>query len=180
MSKMAWPPFLQAINSTAQPPNSSGPIETLLLSAGQASPLLELFLFLHRVTGAQLGLDPSLLLTLLGCLWGLSKLFVQVYATIDYFVRTYFLCEIYVSEHDLIYPTLIQFLSEQQGVATNRRLAAQTTFHGAWDGENSAEIMATTSIEESEDSPKYLNFAGDAASYVSSLMCISFETTNMP
>uniref|UniRef100_A0A0D2YCJ6 BCS1 N-terminal domain-containing protein n=1 Tax=Fusarium oxysporum (strain Fo5176) TaxID=660025 RepID=A0A0D2YCJ6_FUSOF len=45
------------------------------------------------------------------------------------------------------------FLSEQQGVATNRRLAAQTTFHGAWDGENSAEIMATTSIEESEDSP---------------------------
>ncbi|PCD21429.1 hypothetical protein AU210_016392 [Fusarium oxysporum f. sp. radicis-cucumerinum] len=165
MSKMAWPPFLQAINSTAQPPNSSGPIETLLLSAGQASPLLELFLFLHRVTGAQLGLDPSLLLTLLGCLWGLSKLFVQVYATIDYFVRTYFLCEIYVSEHDLIYPTLIQFLSEQQGVATNRRLAAQTTFHGAWDGENSAEIMATTSIEEGEDSPKYLNFAGDAASY---------------
>ncbi|KAG7402736.1 putative mitochondrial chaperone BCS1-B [Fusarium oxysporum f. sp. rapae] len=165
MSKMAWPPFLQAVNSTAQPPNSSGPIETLLLSAGQASPLLELFLFLHRVTGAQLGLDPSLLLTLLGCLWGLSKLFVQVHATIDYFVRTYFLCEIYVSEHDLIYPTLMQFLSEQQGIATNRHLAAQTAFHGAWDEENSAEIMATTSVEEGDDSPKYLNFAGDAASY---------------
>uniref|UniRef100_A0A0D2Y895 BCS1 N-terminal domain-containing protein n=1 Tax=Fusarium oxysporum (strain Fo5176) TaxID=660025 RepID=A0A0D2Y895_FUSOF len=64
------------------------------------------------------------------------------------------------------------FLSEQQGVATNRRLAAQTTFHGAWDGENSAEIMATTSIEESEDSPKYLNFAGDAASYSS--ICPSY------
>ncbi|KAF4453050.1 mitochondrial chaperone BCS1 [Fusarium austroafricanum] len=168
MSKMAWPPFLQAMNNTGQPLNASGPfpgiMDTFLVSAGQASPLLQLFLFVYRFVGAQLGLDPSLLLTLLGCLWGLSKLFDQVYATIDNFLHTYFRCTIYVSENDQIYSTLMQFLSEQQDIATNRHLTAQTVFKSAWDEEeNSAEALTTTSVEDDEDSPKYLNFASDAA-----------------
>ncbi|KAK2677074.1 BCS1, N-terminal [Fusarium oxysporum f. sp. vasinfectum] len=168
MSKMGWPPFLQAMNSTAQPLNSSssfpGIMDTFLVSAGQASPLLQLFLFVYRFVGAQLGLDPSLLLTLLGCLWGLSKLFDQVYATIDNFLHTYFRCTIYVSENDQIYSTLMQFLSEQQDIATNRHLTAQTVFKSAWDEEeDQADVLATNTVEDGEDSPKYLNFASDAA-----------------
>ncbi|KAF5649317.1 mitochondrial chaperone BCS1 [Fusarium sp. NRRL 25303] len=137
MSKMGWSPFLQAMNSTAQPLNSSssfpGIMDTFLVSAGQASPLLQLFLFVYRFVGAQLGLDPSILLTLLGCIWGLSKLFDQ-------------------------------FLSEQQDIASNRHLTAQTVFKSAWDEEeDQADVLATNTVEDGEDSPKYLNFASDAA-----------------
>ncbi|KAF5253375.1 hypothetical protein FANTH_1692 [Fusarium anthophilum] len=168
MSKMGWPPFLQAMNSTAQPLNSSssfpGIMDTFLVSAGQASPLLQLFLFVYRFVGAQLGLDPSLLLTLLGCIWGLSKLFDQVYAAIDNVLHTYFRCTIYVSENDQIYSTLMQFLSEQQDIASNRHLTAQTVFKSAWDEEeDQADVLATNTVEDGEDSPKYLNFASDAA-----------------
>ncbi|KAF4947037.1 hypothetical protein FSARC_14055 [Fusarium sarcochroum] len=168
MGKMAWPPFLQAMNNTSQPLNSSasfpGIMDTFLVSAGQASPLLQLFLFIYRFVGAQLGLDPSLLLTFLGCLWGLSKLLDQVYSMVDNFISSYFRCTIYVSENDQIYSTLMQFLSEQQDIASNRHLTAQTVFKSAWDEEeDSANALATTSVEEDEDSPKYLNFASDAA-----------------
>lgn len=174
MSKMGWSPFLQAMNSTAQPLNSSssfpGIMDTFLVSAGQASPLLQLFLFVYRFVGAQLGLDPSILLTLLGCIWGLSKLFDQLYAAIDNFVHTYFRCTIYVSENDQIYSTLMQFLSEQQDIASNRHLTAQTVFKSAWDEEeDQADVLATNTVEDGEDSPKYLNFASDAA------RCVSFR-----
>ncbi|KAI1067641.1 hypothetical protein LB506_004043 [Fusarium annulatum] len=168
MSKMGWSPFLQAMNSTAQPLNSSssfpGIMDTFLVSAGQASPLLQLFLFVYRFVGAQLGLDPSILLTLLGCFWGLSKLFDQVYAVVDNILHTYFRCTIYVSENDQIYSTLMQFLSEQQDIASNRHLTAQTVFKSAWDEEeDQADVLATNTVEDGEDSPKYLNFASDAA-----------------
>ncbi|EEU44883.1 uncharacterized protein NECHADRAFT_49155 [Fusarium vanettenii 77-13-4] len=142
MEKLGLPPFLQGMNSTSSPFNSSagfpsGIMDTFLVSAGQASPLLQLFLFVYRLIGAQLGLDPSILLTGLGCLWGLSKLFDQAYAL---------------------------FLSEQQDIATNRHLTAQTVFKSAWDEEeDSAKFLATTSVDDEEDSPKYLNFASQAA-----------------
>jgi chaperone BCS1 len=139
------------------------------VSAGQASPLLQLFLFVYRFIGAQLGLDPSILLTFLGCLWGLSKLFDQVYALVDYFISLYFRCTICVSETDQMYTNLMQFLSEQQDIATNRHLTAQTVFKSAWDEEeDSAKFLATTSVDDEEDSPKYLNFASQAA------RCVSF------
>ncbi|KAF5027395.1 hypothetical protein F66182_472 [Fusarium sp. NRRL 66182] len=168
MSKMALPPFLQAMNSTAQPLNSSasfpGIMDTFLVSAGQASPLLQLFLFVYRFVGAQLGLDPSLLLTLLGCIWGLSKLIDQATSMVDNFISSYFRCTIYVSENDQIYSTLMQFLSEQQDIASNRHLTAQTVFKSAWDEEeDSANVLSTTSVEDGQDSSKYLNFASDAA-----------------
>ncbi|KAM6521991.1 hypothetical protein FALCPG4_011685 [Fusarium falciforme] len=169
MEKLGLPPFLQGMNSTSLPFNSSagfpsGIMDTFLVSAGQASPLLQLLLFVYRFIGAQLGLDPSILLTFLGCLWGLSKLFDQVYAFVDYFISLYFRCTICVSETDQMYTNLMQFLSEQQDIATNRHLTAQTVFKSAWDEEeDSAKFLATTSVDDEEDSPKYLNFASQAA-----------------
>jgi chaperone BCS1 len=62
----------------------------------------------------------------------------------------------------------MQFLSEQQDIATNRHLAAQTVYKSAWDEEeDSAEALATTIVEDDQGSPKYLNFASDAARCVS-------------
>ena len=62
----------------------------------------------------------------------------------------------------------MQFLSEQEDVATNRHLAAETIYKSAWDEEeDSALTLATTVVEDDDDSPKYLNFASDAARCVS-------------
>ncbi|OBS21681.1 hypothetical protein FPOA_08017 [Fusarium poae] len=167
VGKMASPWF-KAMNDTSQPANSSttlpGILDSVLTTAGQASPLLQLFLFVYRLVGAQLGLDPSMLLTFLGCLWGLSKLFDQVWAIIDNFISGYLRCTVCVTEDDQIYNTLMQFLSEQQDIATNRHLAAQTVYKSAWDEEeDSADALATTMVGDNQDSPKYLNFASDAA-----------------
>ncbi|KAF0638663.1 hypothetical protein FPSE5266_12249 [Fusarium pseudograminearum] len=161
-------PWLKVMNDTSQPANSSttfpGILDSVLTTAGQASPLLQLFLFIYRLVGAQLGLDPSILLTCLGCLWGLSKLFDQVWAIIDNFITGYLRCTVCVTEDDQIYHTLMQFLSEQQDIATNRHLTAQTVYKSAWDEEeDSADALATTMVEDNQDSPKYLNFASDAA-----------------
>ncbi|KAF5006779.1 hypothetical protein FDECE_6867 [Fusarium decemcellulare] len=170
MSKMGLPPFLQGMNSTAPSFNSSassfpsGIMDTFLASAGQASPLLQLFLFVYRLVGDQLGLDPSLLLTFLGCLWGLSKLFDQVYAMVDNFISRYLRCVIHVTENDMMYSSLMHFLSEHKEIVDNRHLTAQTVFKSAWDEEeDSASSLTTTSVEDEEDSPKYLNFASQAA-----------------
>ncbi|KAJ4136421.1 hypothetical protein NW768_004034 [Fusarium equiseti] len=159
-------PWFKALNDT-KPENTTtfpGILDSVLTTAGQASPLLQLFLFVYRLVGAQLGLDPSILLTFLGCLWGLSKLFDQVCAVIDNFIGDYFRCTVCVKDNDQIYHTLMQFLSEQEDVATNRHLAAETIYKSAWDEEeDSAAALATTVVEDDDDSPKYLNFASDAA-----------------
>ena len=163
-------PWFKALNDT-KPENSTtfpGILDSVLTTAGQASPLLQLFLFVYRLVGAQLGLDPSILLTFLGCLWGLSKLFDQVCAVIDGFISDYLRCTVCVKDNDQIYSTLMQFLSEQEDVATNRHLAAETIYKSAWDEEeDSALALATTVVENDDDSPKYLNFASDAARCVS-------------
>ncbi|KAM5344848.1 hypothetical protein ACJ41O_010710 [Fusarium nematophilum] len=170
MTKLGLPPFLQAMNSTSSPFNASessfgsGIMDTFLVSAGQASPLLQLFLFVYRLLGDQFGLDPSLLLTLLGVLWGLSKLLAQVHAVVDNALSRWLRCTMYVSENDLIYANLMQFLSEQQSITNNRHLTAQTVWKSAWDEEeDSVKSLAVTSVEDGEDSPKYLNFASQAA-----------------
>ncbi|EYB32936.1 hypothetical protein FG05_05889 [Fusarium graminearum] len=167
VGKMASP-WLKVMNDTSQPANSSttfpGILDSVLTTAGQASPLLQLFLFIYKLVGAQLGLDPSILLTCLGCLWGLSKLFDQVWAIIDNFITGHLRCTVCVTEDDQIYNTLMQFLSEQQDIATNRHLTAQTVYKSAWDEEeDSTDALATTMVEDNQDSPKYLNFASDAA-----------------
>ncbi|XEV06158.1 hypothetical protein FSHL1_011445 [Fusarium sambucinum] len=167
VGKMAAPWF-KSMNDTSPRTNSSTALpnilDSVLNTAGQASPLLQLFLFIYRLVGAQLGLDPSVLLTYLGCLWGIYKLVCQVWAIGDNFISGYLRCTVCVTEDDQIYNTLMQFLSEQQDIATNRHLAAQTVYKSAWDEEeDSADALATTMVGDNQDSPKYLNFASDAA-----------------
>ncbi|KAF4974985.1 hypothetical protein FZEAL_8169 [Fusarium zealandicum] len=167
MGKMGLPPFLQSINSSSASNESSpfppGIMDTILVSAGQASPLLQLFLFVYRLLGAQLGLDPSVLLTFLGLLWGLSKVFDQVYETVEGLINQYLRCVMFVSEEDHIYNHFMFFLSEREDITRNRHLAAQTVWKSAWDEEDSAQTLEVMSVEDGDDSPKYLNFASQAA-----------------
>ena len=80
-----------------------GIMDSFLANAGYSSPLLQLFLFLYHQLGAQLGLDPSLLLTLLAFLWGLFKLGSQVWVCVWDVLDRHFMCAMDVSEFDHIY-----------------------------------------------------------------------------
>lgn len=169
MSKMGWPYFLQSDmdNITVNGSEAgfpSGVVDSLLLTVGKTSPLLQLFLVAYRFIGTQFGLDPSMLLTMLGLAWGLSKLFTQVYAIIQSYVVRYMMCAMYVREQDHIYSQLMKFLSMQQSVSVNRNLMAETIWKSAWEEEEELEnSLLLTDGGESDEEPKYLNFSSQAA-----------------
>ncbi|PNY26150.1 mitochondrial chaperone BCS1-B [Tolypocladium capitatum] len=185
------PPFLQqrqhaggasAFNGSgpafaaASAPGSSGPpeagagpfppgmVDSFLVTAGHASPLMQLVLFVYRQLGAQLGLDPSLVLTVLGLLWGVSKLGSQVWAHAVGFVDHYFMCAMYVSEYDHIYVQLMKWLSQQQSIRGSRYLMAQTVWKSAWEEEDELEnSLYWTDGDDGDGERKYLNFSNQAA-----------------
>ncbi|CAM1507938.1 Fc.00g047860.m01.CDS01 [Cosmosporella sp. VM-42] len=164
MSKLGLP-FLQT-NSTgnATGPFPAGMMDSFLLTAGQASPLLQLILFIYRLLGAQFGLDPSILLTLLGFLWGLSKIVSQVYAYFSALTSRYLMCAMYIGEHDQIYSHLMKFFAQKESIANNRFLSAQTVWKSAWEEEEDlVNSLLLTEAGESDGEVKYLNFASQAA-----------------
>lgn len=172
-SKMGLPPiFQQAMsnatgNATGQFP--AGVMDSFLATAGQVSPPMQIVLFVYRMLGAQFGLDPSVVLTTLGFLWGASKLASQVYAQLQRFVDRYLMCAMFVSEHDHIYQHLMKWLSHQQDIKNSQYLMAQTVWKGAWEEEED-EMQNTlfwTDGGEGDGSRRYLNFSSQAARSVS-------------
>lgn len=171
--KMGFPPiFQQAIANTSA--NATGPFPTnvmdsFLATAGQVSPLMQVLLFVYRLLGAQFGLDPSVVLTTLGFLWGASKIASQAYAYLQSFLDRYLMCAMYVSEHDHIYQHLMKWLSYQQSIKDSRYLMAQTVWKGAWE-EEEAELQNNlfwTDGGEGDGRGRYLNFSSQAARSVS-------------
>ncbi|KAI5461610.1 BCS1 N terminal-domain-containing protein [Mariannaea sp. PMI_226] len=172
MNKINFPPFLQGheanLTANGSSPFPPGMMDSFLLTAGHASPLMQLFLFVYRQIGAQFGLDPSLLLTLLGVLWGLSKIFSQISALVQTFISRYFICAMSITEHDHIYSQMMNFLAQQREIASDRYLMAQTVWRSAWEEEEEmANNMVITLVSEGgnddENAPKYLNFASQVA-----------------
>ncbi|KAH6987899.1 mitochondrial chaperone bcs1 [Ilyonectria sp. MPI-CAGE-AT-0026] len=170
MTKLGLPPLFHAqganFTGNASNPFPPGMVDSFLATAGQASPLMQLFLFIYRQIGVQFGLDPSLLLTMLGVLWGLSKILTQVYGMLQVFNSRYLMCALYVGENDHIYSHIMNFLAHQQNIAKDRYLMAQTVWKSAWEEEEEM-ANALTLIEvgdgDDDDEPKYLNFASQAA-----------------
>ncbi|KJZ71775.1 hypothetical protein HIM_08860 [Hirsutella minnesotensis 3608] len=142
----------------------TGMMDTFLFSAGQASPLMQLVISVYRQLGSQLGLDPSLVLTVLGVLWGLFKLGSQAYDSIAGLFDTYFTCAMYISEYDHIYTQLMKWLSHQQSIRNSRFLMAQTVWKSAWEEEDDLESsLCWTDGDDGEGERKYLNFSNHAA-----------------
>ncbi|KAF7563391.1 hypothetical protein G7046_g749 [Stylonectria norvegica] len=165
MGKLGLNPFLQAnqsINATGSFP--AGIMDTFLASAGQASPLITLILFVYRLLGSKFGLDPSVLLTLFGFLWAFTKIFTQVYGFIQTMIARYLMSAIYVEESDSIYLHLMQWMSQHQTITTNRYLMAQTIWKSAWEEEDDmASALVETNGDGSDNDTVYLNFANQAA-----------------
>lgn len=155
-------------NTSAASPFPPGIMDTLLVSAGQASPLMQLFIFIYRQLGTQLGLDPSLVLTILGILWGLFKLSSQAYESVSGLFDRYFLCAMYVSEYDHIYVQLMKWLSHQNSIRNSRFLMAQTVWKSAWEEEDDLEnALSWTDGDTGNGELKLLNFASQGARSVS-------------
>lgn len=149
-------------------PFPPGMMDSILVTAGHASPLMQLVLFVYRLLGAQLGLDPSVALTVLGLLWGVSKLGSQAWAHVVGFVDRHFMCAMYVSEYDHIYGQLMKWLSQQQSIRRSRYLMAQTVWKSAWEEEEELEnALYWTDGDDGDGECKYLNFSNQAARSVS-------------
>ncbi|KAK5993935.1 putative mitochondrial chaperone BCS1-B [Cladobotryum mycophilum] len=139
-------------------------MDSFLVTAGHASPLMQIVLFIYKLLGAQFGLDPSVVLTTLGFLWAFSKIGSQVYDYVEGFIDTYFRCAMYVSEEDQIYLHLMKWLSHQPGIRNNQYLMAQTIWKSAWEEEDELDGVLWTDGGEGESGDnKYLNFSNQEA-----------------
>jgi chaperone BCS1 len=172
LGKIGLPLFQQNLSNNSYSNHSNpfpaGIMDSFLASAGQTSPILQVILFVYRLLGSQLGIDPTVILTVFGFLWGFSKIVSQVYMQIETLIDRYFMCAMYVSEQDRIYDHVMKFMSQQPSIKSSRYLTAQTPWRSAWEEEDEAEAtLLWTDGGEGEGSPKYINFANQAAKSVS-------------
>lgn len=181
-TKIGLPPIFQQHISNAST-NQSDPgggsfsadmMDTILVTAGQASPLMQTILFVYRLIGSQLGFDPSVVLTMLGFLWGASKVGSQIYGYVEHFINCHFMCAMYVSEDDHIYQHLMKWLSQQPSIRNNQSLMAQTVWKSAWEEEDELEgaLFWTDGGDDDGGDRKYLNFSNQAARSVSVLLSL--------
>lgn len=153
-------------NATVANNDSAGLMDTILTTAGlHSSPLL----LIYRQLARHLGIDPSLVLTLLGLAYGTQYIISQAWRqTID-IIESYLMCSISVSQDDHIYYQLMKWLSQQPSLYNNRYLSAETVWKSAWDQEDEdeddedSEVLKSVSFSEGG---KYLNFSNQAAQAV--------------
>ncbi|RSL83130.1 hypothetical protein CEP51_004678 [Fusarium floridanum] len=140
-------------------------MEALLSSTASASPLLQFFIFVYRRIGEQLGLDPSVLLTICGVLWGVHKLYTRLLNVIGNLLNKYWRCTVTIRKGDPIYDHMMEFLAGK--LTTNsRHLAVKTLWKSVWEqGENDdvAKCPPVTIADDGDISLKLHNFADQAA-----------------
>lgn len=132
------------------------------LLGGQFSPILRTLTLLNQVFGARLGVDPTLLLTLVGAAWALSRMWRQLYAAVTAFVVTHFMSSIHVASSDEIYTHMMKWLAVQPLVTSSRSLTAETVAQTAWEEEEELEALQLRSIAGGGDA-KYFNFSNQRA-----------------
>ncbi|KAL7893800.1 BCS1 N terminal domain-containing protein [Trichoderma sp. SZMC 28014] len=144
---------------------AGGMVDTILTTTGHASPLAQLILFVYRLLGTQFGLDPSMVLAILGFVWGALKIGSQIYDSIQRFVDDYLMCAMYVSEEDHIHMHLMKWLSHHPSIKNNQYLMAQTVWKSAWEEEDELEgaLFWTNGGEVDGGDNMYLNFSNQAA-----------------
>ncbi|KAL6902443.1 BCS1 N terminal domain-containing protein [Trichoderma evansii] len=155
----------EAGSSSNIPFGAGGMVDTILTTTGHASPLAQLVLFIYRLLGTQFGLDPSMVLAILGFVWGALKIGSQIYDSVQRFVDDYLMCAMYVSEDDHIYMHLMKWLSHHPSIKNNQYLMAQTVWKSAWEEEDELEdaLFWTNGGEADGGDKMYLNFSNQAA-----------------
>lgn len=150
--------------------NGTDFVHSFLNTASRASPLMQGFMFLYQLLEQRFGLDPSLVLTVLGLGWGLMKMISQLQMLIMVFVDTYLMSSISVTENDVIYNHLMRWMSLHPALKSDRYLMAQTEWNRAWENDDDDDLISTLSYTDGGDSEgqhRYLNFSNQAARSVS-------------
>ncbi|KAK4159010.1 BCS1 N terminal-domain-containing protein [Cladorrhinum sp. PSN259] len=162
----ALPTF--AANVTHHGRNSSSThniMETLSpLFGTQFNPLLKLFMLFYDLAGTRLtrfGLDPAFILTAIGFLWAVNRIWVQVYLAICGAIRLYFMSNIQISGNDEIFLHMMKYLSSQPSMVNSRFLTAETWTRSAWEDVDESDLL-TTKIS-ADGSGIFLNFSNQEA-----------------
>lgn len=129
---------------------------------GQFSPILRSLTLLNDLFGSHLGLDPTLLLTLIGAAWALSRMWRQLYNAVGSFITAYFMSSVHVASSDEIFTHMMKWLAVQPLVASSRSLTAETVAQTAWEEEEELEALQLRSIAGGGDE-KYFNFSNQRA-----------------
>ncbi|KAH6685412.1 mitochondrial chaperone BCS1 [Plectosphaerella plurivora] len=161
------PPSVGPESCTPSPDSHRMPRNPVLdalgpLLGGQFSPILRTLTLVNQVFGARLGIDPTLLLTLVGAAWALSRMWRQLSAAVTAFVIAHFMSSIHVASSDEIYTHMMKWLAVQPLVTSSRSLTAETVAQTAWEEEEELEALQLRSIAGGGDA-KYFNFSNQRA-----------------
>lgn len=153
-------------NGTESANGTSSFVNTILSTAGHASfPHVQALLFIQRFLGIDMGIDPSVILTFAGLLWGLHYIIFQAYSYLDDLINRHFMCSIAISQEDSIYYHMMEWMSKQPRLANHRFLTAQSIWRSAWeedenDDDGERNLFWT---DAGQGGHKYLNFSNHAA-----------------
>ncbi|RFU75392.1 mitochondrial chaperone bcs1 [Trichoderma arundinaceum] len=152
-------------NTSNLPFSAGGMVNSILTTTGHVSPLAQFVLFFYRLLGTRFGLDPSMVLAVLGFVWGALKIGSQIYDYVRKFVDDYLMCAMYVTEDDHIHMHLMKWLSHQPSIRNSRYLMAKTVWKSAWEEEDELEetLILTNGGEVGGGNRMYLNFSNQAA-----------------
>jgi mitochondrial chaperone BCS1 len=153
-----------AFNSNMTAANITGGVpglEGIITLLGSRNPLVQLFMVLHQVVGSRVGIDPTMILTLVGFAWAASRIWRQFFMAIYRFICEYLMASIHVSSGDEIYLHMIKWLASQPNLVNSRSLTAETLSKTAWEEEDEADVLATRISPDGEG--VYLNFSNQEA-----------------
>ncbi|KAL0943671.1 mitochondrial chaperone BCS1 [Colletotrichum truncatum] len=145
--------------------SSNKMVESLLpMLGGQFNPVVRSVMFLYQMIGSNLGIDPTVILTLAGFFWAANRVARQLYGAGFRFIQDNFMSSIHIASTDEIYGHMMKWLALQPLMASSRSLTAETISKTAWEEEEELEALQMRTISGSGDSEvKYLNFSNQEA-----------------
>lgn len=157
------------VNMTPKPPSAAGDqvMQSLLpLMGRQFMPLFSALGGVHELVGTHLGIDPTMVLTVLGFIWALNRVVRQLYGVIFLFVQDNFTCKIHIASTDEMYLHLMKWLAVQPGMTNSRDLTAETVSKTAWEEEEQEAVLDVQTISP-DGQGIYLNFSNHEKKAVS-------------
>ncbi|KAF6824926.1 mitochondrial chaperone BCS1 [Colletotrichum plurivorum] len=145
--------------------SNSKMMESLLpMLGGQFNPVVRIVMLLYQMIGSNLGIDPTVVLTLVGFFWAANRVVRQVYGAVFRLIQDNFMSSIHISSTDEIYVHMMKWLALQPLMASSRSLTAETVSKTAWEEEEELEALHTRTIAGTGDGDaEYLNFSNQEA-----------------
>lgn len=136
-------------------------LEPIIHLLGARNPIVQLLMVLHQVIGSRTGVDPTIILSLLGFIWAFNRIGRQFFMGVYRLVADYFMSSIHIASSDEIFLHMMKWLASQPRLVNSRALTAETLSKTAWEEEDEADVLATRISADGEG--VYLNFSNQEA-----------------